>query len=536
LLSSGIQPSAVEQVFLERLNDARADPAAYGASIGVDLSNVVPSPPLAFDPRLVDAARKHSQDMNDRNYFDHTTPEGLTPWDRMTNAGFPWVSAAESIAAAFSTPEAALASLITDNGVPSLEHRRQLLGIDAPFQDQVGIGIVQGGTGSYGNYYTIDTASTADVRPFLTGVVFADANGNGRYDPGEGLGGVTITVEGVGSTRTFASGGYRFQVNPGVYTVTASGGGLATPVTEMVVVGVTSYRLTFNVAKVEATGSPLFALGGAPGRVQVRRDSDGSLMTEFAPYGSAYTGPISVAVGDINGDGFPDLVTGAAAGNPDVRVYDGRAFANGTFNPDNPNASLLAQWFPYALQFNVGANVAVGDIEHDGYADIVTGATAGNPDVRVYSGKDIANGQFNPNGSSLLAHWFAYGLNFNVGTFVAVGDTNGDGYGDVITGASAGSPHVKVVDGRALATGTFDPVNPDASLLTQFFAFAMQVNVGAAVAAADFEGNGQFDILIGSSSGSPHYRVVPANATGVNPPALMEDIVSDIQGGLLVGA
>src|SRR5262249_23945619 len=156
--------SAVEQVFLERLNDARANPAAYGATIGVNLGNVAPSPALAFDPRLVDAARGHSQDMNDRNYFDHNTPEGLTPWDRMTNAGFPWVSAGESIGAGYNPPEAALAALIVDNGNASLDHRRHLLAVDAMFQDQnqVGIGIVQGGTGAYGNYYTIDTASTAD--------------------------------------------------------------------------------------------------------------------------------------------------------------------------------------------------------------------------------------------------------------------------------------------------------------------------------------------------------------------------------------
>jgi uncharacterized protein YkwD len=598
LLTNGIQPSAVEQVFLERLNDARADPAAYGVTIGVDLSGVPPAPPLAFDLRLVEAAHDHSQDMNDRNYFDHNTPEGRTPWQRIADTGFPLVSGAESIAAGYNTPEAALATLIADHGVTSLEHRRQLLGIDKFLdQNQVGIGIVLGGTGSFGNYYTVDTAATADTRPFLTGVVFADSNGNGRFDSGEGLGGVAVTIQGVGSTVTFASGGYSLQVNPGVYSVTASGGGLANSLTRTVVVGTRNYRLIFSVRNVLASGTRLFAIGGSPGRVQVRRDSDGSLVTDFAPYGSSYTGPVSVAVGDVTGDGYLDLVTGAAAGNPDVRIYDGRAIANGTFNPNRPDASLLAQWFPYALQFNVGANVAVGDIEHnghadivtgptagnpdvrvyrgadialghfdpagasllahwfpyalqfnvganvavgevtrDGYADVVTGASSGNPDVRVYRGKDIAKGTFNPNGSSLLAQWFAYGLNFNVGAFVAVGHSQNNAYGDVITGASAGNPDVKVFDGRAVASGTIDPVNANASLVTEFFAYDLQSNTGTAVAAADFEGNGRFDILTGASSGSPHYRVVPGNATGVNPRALIEDMASDIQGGLSVGA
>jgi hypothetical protein len=350
------------------------------------------------------------------------------------------------------------------------------------------------------------------------------------------------------------------------------------------------------VAKINpAPFVPLFAIGGAPGRVLVYKP-DNSLLVDFAPFGSAYTGPINVAVGDINGDGYYDLVAAAAAGNPDVRVFDGKAIITGTFDPANPGASLLAQWFPYGLNFNIGATVAVGDIDHDGYADIVTGASAGNPDVRVYRGRDIAQGMFNPTGPSLLAQWFpyalqfnvgvnvavgdvngdgfadvvtgptagnpdvriyrgrdivqgmfnpvsslqaqwfAYGLNFNVGAFVAVGDVNGDGYGDVITGATAGNPHVKVYDGKAISQGTFSLSNPDAGLLDQFFAYDLQFNVGAAVAAADFENTGQLDILTGASRGAPHYRVVKGNATGVKPPALFERIIPDIQGGISVGA
>jgi hypothetical protein len=111
-----------------------------------------------------------------------------------------------------------------------------------------------------------------------------------------------------------------------------------------------------------------------------------------------------VAVGEVNGDGIYDLVTGAAGGNPDVRVLNGQALANNTFDPDNPDASLMAQWFAYGSNLNVGAHVAVGDIEQDGFADIVTGATVGNPDVRVYRGLDIAQGTFNPIDSSLQRH------------------------------------------------------------------------------------------------------------------------------------
>src|SRR5262249_20715991 len=70
--------------------------------------------------------------------------------------------------------------------------------------------------------------------------------GNGEYQPGQGLAGVTITVAGVGSTTTMDAGGYAIPLAPGTYTVTASGGGLATPIARTVVVGDDNVRLDFD--------------------------------------------------------------------------------------------------------------------------------------------------------------------------------------------------------------------------------------------------------------------------------------------------
>jgi hypothetical protein len=101
-------------------------------------------------------------------------------------------------------------------------------------------------TGKY--FYTIDTAATRQHQVFLTGAVFRDLNGNGKYDLGEGLAGVTITVRGVGSVPDFDSGGYTVALkHPGNYRVTAQGGGLATPITQTVHVGGSNVRLEFIV-------------------------------------------------------------------------------------------------------------------------------------------------------------------------------------------------------------------------------------------------------------------------------------------------
>jgi uncharacterized protein YkwD len=264
-LLSGYAPTGLEQEFLERLNDARANPAAYGQSIGLDLSGVAPSQPLAFNTALVQSSRDHSTDMNVNNFFGHNGSDGSTPFQRMSADGFPWVGAEESIAAGYPSPEAALQALIVDSGVPSLGHRDQLLSIGgSPYssEQETGVGIVLNGTGSYHNYYTIDSGNTANSSPFLTGVVYNDLNHNGVYDAGEGLGGVTITA-GSNQTTTWGSGGFSLRVNPGTYTVTASGGGLGT-MTQAATVGSANYRLNFLASLTPPTApTGLAAVGGS---------------------------------------------------------------------------------------------------------------------------------------------------------------------------------------------------------------------------------------------------------------------------------
>ncbi len=254
-------PTAVEQLFLERLNDARENPAAYGAPIGLNLSGVASSQPLAFDTRLIEAARLHSQDMNNRGFFAHTNPDGAGPGERLAAAGFLTRSWGESIAAGYSNPEEALRALIVDSGVSDLGHRRHLLAIDAIFREHnaVGVGILQNGSGPYHDYYTIDTAISPDPRPYLTGVVYSDQNHNGRYDLGEGLGGVSVEIQGAGSTATFGTGGYSLPVSPGTYNVTFSGGGLPGAVTRIVSIGAANLRLSITT---DSGGTP--ASGSTP--------------------------------------------------------------------------------------------------------------------------------------------------------------------------------------------------------------------------------------------------------------------------------
>jgi hypothetical protein len=129
---------------------------------------------------------------------------------------------------------------------------------------------------------------------------------------------------------------------------------------------------------------------------------------------------VSLAVGDVTGDGLDDVVVGSGPGVKSlVVVYDGAT------------GKAVKSITPFAATFPGGINVAVGDTTGDGTAEIVVGAGRGAavPGVAVLSfatGKQLT-------GWGLDATKFAGGVN------VAVVDRNGDGYGDVVAAQAAGS-------------------------------------------------------------------------------------------------
>jgi uncharacterized protein YkwD len=55
-------------------------------------------PALAWNSTLASAARKHAQDMADRDYFAHESPEGLSSGDRATAEGYAWQMVGENLA------------------------------------------------------------------------------------------------------------------------------------------------------------------------------------------------------------------------------------------------------------------------------------------------------------------------------------------------------------------------------------------------------------------------------------------------------
>jgi hypothetical protein len=215
--------------------------------------------------------------------------------------------------------------------------------------------------------------------------------------------------------------------------------------------------------------------GGGP-HVRVFNGTDLSPLASFFAYSTSFTGGVYVAAGDINGDGLADIITGAGqGGGPHVKVFSGE------------NMSLLAAFFPYNPAFTGGVRVASGDVNGDGRADILVAAgPGGGPHVQVFNGMTFGH----------LASFFAYDSAFRGGVTVAAGDVDGDGMSDIITGAGpGGGPNVRVFSGNGLA------------MLANFNAYAAAFRGGVGVAAGDLNEDGRTDIITGAGpGGGPHVK------------------------------
>jgi hypothetical protein len=151
----------------------------------------------------------------------------------------------------------------------------------------------------------------------------------------------------------------------------------------------------------------------------------------------------------VNGDGRPDLVvTPDQGGGPRVKVLSGDGFAT--------LADFIAIGDP---AFRGGARAAVGDVTGDGAGDLILSAgSGGGPRVAGYDGRSVATGT--PTPDKLFADFFAFEDSLRNGAYVAAGDVNGDGFADLVFGAGpGGGPRVAVLDGAAARGNRQVPVS-----------------------------------------------------------------------------
>lgn len=174
-------------------------------------------------------------------------------------------------------------------------------------------------------------------------------------------------------------------------------------------------------------------------------------------FGVGYAGGVNIAVGDVTGDTLNDVIVSRSRGPAVVKVFENSLVAGSPFAQLGRTAARAFNAFPLPRRYQGGSSVAVGDVRGLGKQQIVVGSGAGMGglvrvfDVRIPAAAYAALMQVvDPTVPAIRG-----GLN------VAAGDLNGDGHAEIITGAgAAGWSRVRVyngVDGSqafTLQTGT----------------------------------------------------------------------------------
>jgi hypothetical protein len=235
---------------------------------------------------------------------------------------------------------------------------------------------------------------------------------------------------------------------------------------------------------------------------------------QFFPSGSGFGASVANA-GDVNGDGYSDVVVGAphyANGEPD----EGRAYV---YHGSAAGLATIPAWTAESNTAGalLGTSVAnAGDVNGDGYSDVVVGAPY------------LANGE-QDEGRAYVYHGSAAGLaptpawttesngtSARFGSSVAsAGDVNGDGFSDIIVGAplldngQQDEGRAYVYHGSAVGLVTTPAWTVESN--------QVQLNFGTSVASAgDVNGDGYSDVIIGApGGGSGRASVYHGSANGL---------------------
>jgi len=236
-----------------------------------------------------------------------------------------------------------------------------------------------------------------------------------------------------------------------------------------------------------------FVYFGGPGAFNLTADAQ--LESNQA---NAFLGTSVAGAGDVNGDGFADVIVGAVSYD-NGESNEGAAFVY-FGGPGAFNATADAQLESNQADAQSGVSVAgTGDVNGDGFADVIVGANAydngqsNEGAAFVYFG---GAGAFNPTADAQLE---SNQISAESGVSVAgAGDVNGDGFADVIVGASR-YDNGETDEGAAFlyfgGAGAFD-ATADAQLESN----QADAVFGTSVAGAgDVNGDGFADVIVGAN-------------------------------------
>lgn len=265
----------------------------------------------------------------------------------------------------------------------------------------------------------------------------------------------------------------------------------------------------------EGAGNAYIFHGGANGIASTTTASANTLLT-----GEGGNFSVSVAAGDINGDGYSDALVGAWLFN----ANNGRAYAflgSATGVPNMPAASAPTRIDGSGTE-RVGVSVAAADFNNDGFDDLITGSTYYSPAGRVnifYGSTSGIAPQSTPGNVNILGEGAAGG---EFGNAFTAADLNGDGFTDLVVSAyvfpptSTGKVYVFYNSGGIIPSGT---ANAIASRM--YSGENTSNNFGIVSRYADTNGDGYAELWISSANFSANqgklYQYKGNNGLPVSP-------------------
>jgi hypothetical protein len=203
----------------------------------------------------------------------------------------------------------------------------------------------------------------------------------------------------------------------------------------------------------------------------------------------------SIVLSDFNGDGFADLAFSSTE-SPAPRIFlfystGIEGISASQTNHLSANRIILGQ----AAQF--GLVLASGDINGDGFSDLITADISSTAEGRAYIFNGSQNGISQTSASAANTIISGESTTFKTGDYLTTGDFNGDGFSDLVVGAYNTTNGSRTYIFHSQGQSGISTMN--ASFANRIIIESSNIEFGYALATGDFNGDGFSDLLIGAN-------------------------------------